>query len=73
MFVLFQAHTGYLHLLRAEKKWSSSFSNNCLDVHSFCPVSKGVNDTVFCSKVVIAVPMQIHVSMGWFSVDSCHN
>ena len=41
--------------------------------YSFSPVSEGVDDTVFCSQVVIAVPMQIHVCMGWFSIDSCQN
>ena len=36
-------------------------------------MSKGVDDTVFCRQVMVAVPIQIHISMGWFSEDSCRN
>ena len=51
-FVLFQAHTGYLHLLRAVKRWSSSLYNDCFDVHKDTILKKsGVIYKYSCGRV----------------------
>ena len=51
----------------------SSFVSNCLVAHTVLALCLRVLMTLFCRQVVVTVPVQIHVSMGWFSVDSCHN
>ena len=35
----------------------------------FCPMCKGVEDTLFCCDVVVAVPVSILICVGGFSVD----
>ena len=38
-------------------------------MYCFGPVCQGVEDTLFCRDVVVAVPVQILICVGGFSVD----
>ena len=52
--------------------WSCS-SSRCYLVEqtSFGPVKQSTDDTVLCRDGMMAVPLEILISMGRFSIYSC--
>ena len=57
MLTLFKAHAGYLHLLKALLRWSSSSCKRWWLEQTVLALFDGIDNTELCRQVIVTVPV----------------